>query len=112
LLGALATAGSPPFAPFTSEFGIARAGFAARPLAFGGAIVLVAGTALVFGGMLFHVLKVVLHAAPKRSHLAPFPFAGVFIGAPLAALLVLGVWLPPTLRDGFAATARVLGIAP
>src|SRR5712692_2160301 len=112
LLGTLAITGSPPFAPFASEFGIARAGFTGRPFAFAGALVLVAGTVLVFGGMLFHVLKVVLRAAPRHLHPAAFPFGTAFIGVPLALLLLLGVWLPPVLRDGFNATARVLGVAP
>jgi len=112
LLGTLAITGSPPFAPFASEFGIARAGFTGRPFAFAGALVLVAGTVLVFGGMLFHVLKVVLRAAPRHLHPAAFPFGTAFIGVPLALLLLLGVWLPSVLRDGFNATARVLGVAP
>jgi hydrogenase-4 component F len=112
LLGTLAITGAPPFAPFASEFGIARAGFAGRPYAFAGAIVLLVGTVLVFAGMLLHVLKVVFRSAPPRPHLAPFPLAGAFIGVPLAVLLVMGVWIPAVLRDGFLATARVLGVAP
>ncbi len=112
LVGTLAITGVPPFAVFASEFGIARAGLAGRPTAIAGAIVLVIGTVLVFGGMLFHTMNVVLRSAPRRRYDAPFPLASVFIGAPIVALLVLGVWLPPILRDGFAATASVLGIAP
>lgn len=112
LVGTLAITGVPPFAVFASEFGVARAGLAGRPTAIAGAIVLVIGTVLVFGGMLFHTMNVVLRSAPRRRYDAPFPLASVFIGAPIVALLVLGVWLPPILRDGFAATASVLGIAP
>ncbi|HZP95678.1 MAG TPA: hydrogenase 4 subunit F [Candidatus Limnocylindria bacterium] len=112
VLGTLAITGVPPFAPFTSEFGVARAGFAGRPAALAGAIVLVAGTALIFGGMLFHVLNVAFRPAPRHSHQAPFRFASVFLGAPLATLLVMGIWLPPLLREGFAAAASVLGVAP
>jgi len=112
VLGTLAITGAPPFAPFASEFGIAQAGFAGRPAAFAGAVVLLAGSVLVFGGMLFHVLGVVLRSAPKHVHAARFPFAAAFVGLPLAALLLLGIWLPPPLRDAFAAAARVLGVTP
>jgi hydrogenase-4 component F len=112
LLGTLAITGTPPFAPFASEFGIAQAGFAGRPRALAGAIVLLAGSVLIFGGMLFHVLRVTVSAAPARVRPAAFPFAAAFVGIPLAVLLVMGVWLPPALRDGFTAAARVLGVAP
>ena len=112
LVGTLAITGVPPFAPFASEFGVARAGFAGRPTALAGTIVLILGTVLVFGGMLFHAMNVVLRSAPRRRYRAPFPLASVFIGAPIGVLLVMGVWLPPILRDGFAATASVLGLVP
>jgi hydrogenase-4 component F len=112
VLGTLAITGTPPFAPFASEFGIAQAGFAGRPSALVGAVVLLAGTVLVFGGMLYHVLRVALRAAPGNVRSASFPFAASLIGLPLAALLVMGVWLPPALRDGFVAAAGVLGVAP
>lgn len=112
VVGTLAITGTPPFSPFASEFGVARAGFAGRPAALAGAIVLVAGTVLIFGGMLFHVLNVALRPAPRRVHVAPFRAAAAFLGLPIAALLVMGLWLPPALSDGFAAVARVLGVAP
>jgi hydrogenase-4 component F len=112
VVGTLAITGTPPFAPFASEFGIAQAGFAGRPSALVGAVILLASSALIFGGMLFHVLRVALREAPVRVRSASFPFAASFIGLPLAALLVMGVWLPPALRDGFAAAAGVLGVAP
>lgn len=111
VLGTLATTGTPPFSPFASEFGIAQAGFAGRPGALIGAAVLIGGSVLIFGGMLFHVLRVVLGGAPKRLHNAPFPLAAAFIGLPIAALLVMGVWLPPLLHDGFTAASGVLGRA-
>lgn len=112
VIGTLAITGAPPFAPFASEFGIAQAGFAGRPAALAAAVVLIVGSVLVFGGMLFHVLNVVLRAAPRRLHVASFPFAAAFIGAPLALLLVMGIWLPPPLRDAFTAVAGVLRVVP
>jgi hydrogenase-4 component F len=112
VIGSLAIAGAPPFSPFASEFGILRAGFGGRPVAVAGAVVLIAGTVLIFGGMLFHSLNVALHPAPARTHGPGLRFGALFVGTPLALLLVLGVWLPPALRDGFTATAGVLGIGP
>jgi hydrogenase-4 component F len=111
VLGTLAITGTPPFSPFASEFGIAQAGFAARPSGFVAAVILLSGSVLVFGGMLFHVLHVTLREAPSRLRTAPFPFAAAFIGIPVTALLVMGAWLPPLLREGFTAAAGVLGIA-
>ena len=112
VLGALAITATPPFSPFASEFGIARAGFDGRPIALAGAVVLIAGSVLVFGGMLYHVLHVALRPPPRRLRPAAFPFAAAFIGLPLAALLVMGLWLPPVLRDGFTAVAAVLRVTP
>jgi hydrogenase-4 component F len=112
LIGTLAITGAPPFAPFASEFGIAQAGLAGRPGAIVGAFVLIAGSVLVFGGMLYHVLNVALRAAPRRVHAAPFPYGQAFVGVPLIALLVMGIWLPPPLREAFSAVAGVLGVVP
>lgn len=109
LVGTLAISGSPPFALFASEFGIARAGFAGRPAAVAATVVLLASTAILFGGMLHHVLRLALRGTPGRLRPAPFPFAWAFLGLPLGALLVGGLWLPPALADGFAAAAGVLG---
>lgn len=112
VLGAFAITATPPFAPFASEFGIARAGFDGGPPALAGAVVLIAGSVLVFGGMLYHVLHVALGPPPRRLRAADFPFAAAFIGVPLAALLVMGVWLPPVLHEGFTAVAAVLRVRP
>jgi len=109
ILGTLAISGSPPFALFASEFAIVRAGFDARPVALAASIVLLVATAVLFGGMLHHILRLTLRGTPRRLRPAPFPFAWLFLGAPLGALLVGGLWLPPALADGFAAVAAVLG---
>ena len=109
LAGTLAIAGSPPFAPFASELGIALAGFAGRPAAVAASVVLVAGTVLIFGGMLYHVIQVTLRAAPANlAPATPLPFGWAFLALPLAALLVGGIWLPPFLTDAFTAVGAVL----
>ena len=112
VVGSVAIAGAPPFAPFASEFGVLRAGFAGRAVAVSGTVVLVIGTVVIFGGMLFHALNVGLRPAPARVHDAHMRFGALLVGAPLVALLAFGVWLPPALRDGFSATAIVLGSHP
>lgn len=112
LLGTLAITATPPFALFASEFGIARAGFDGRPAAMAAAVALITGGVLAFGGMLFHALSVALRPPPRHTRAAAFPFAAAFLGVPLVVLLVLGVWLPPFLREGFAAAAAVLRVAP
>jgi hydrogenase-4 component F len=109
VVGTLAITGAPPFAPFASEFGILRAGLAGRQAAVAGSVVLVLGTVLIFGGMLFHALNVAVRSEARHVHAAPFRAGALLVGAPIAALLMFGLWLPPVLRDGFAATARVLG---
>lgn len=108
LIGAFAISGAPPFAVFASELGIVRAGLAGRPAAFAATAVLLVATLLVFGGMLFHVLHVLLSRPPRHSRAAAFRSGLPLIGAPLLALLVLGVWVPPGLRDAFLAVAAVL----
>jgi hydrogenase-4 component F len=112
LVGALAITGVPPFATFASELGIVRAGLAGRPAAFAGTAVLLVATLLVFGGMLFHILRVVMRRPPRESRTAAFPLALPLIGVPLFVLLALGIWLPPGLRDAFAAVAAVLEPRP
>jgi len=112
LLGTLAITGVPPFAPFASELGIARAGLAGRPSAIGGTIAFFIATVLIFGGMLFHVLQVVLREPPRKVYVGSLGPSWLLLGAPLAALLAIGVWLPPLLSGPFAAVARVLAVAP
>ena len=111
VLGTLAISGLPPFAPFASELGIARAGLDGRPSAIGGIVVLLVATVLVFGGMSFHVLQVVLRRPPRRTYGGTFGPSWLLLGVPIGALAVIGVWLPPLLSGPFAAVARVLAVA-
>jgi len=110
VIGTLAISGLPPFAPFASELGIVRAGLEGRPAAVAGVVALLLATVLVFGGMSFHVLQVVLREAPRRRYDVAFGPSWLVLGAPLAALLLIGVWLPPMLSGPFSAVARVLAV--
>ncbi len=100
LFAFLAITGSPPFAPFVSEFSILTG-------AFGAGQYLVAGLFLflllvVFIGMGKTVLKVVQGAIPSDLEDTGYK-DGVLTVAPALALmflvLVLGIWLPAPLRQ-------------
>ena len=115
LLGSLAIGGSPPFGPFTSEFAILAGTFAAR--AYLPAALLLACLAAIFAGLLYHAMRVVFGAAPKRlrdprrvpsgRHAEHWPLVVAF-----ALILLLGVWVPPPLRDAVTAAANVLPVRP
>ncbi|HEV2251526.1 MAG TPA: proton-conducting transporter membrane subunit [Candidatus Limnocylindria bacterium] len=110
VLATLAISGLPPFGTFASELGIARAGLAGRPAAIAGVAALFVATVLVFGGMLFHVLQVVLRDPPRNTRPTSSGPVWLLFGAPVAVLLFVGVWLPPVLSGPFAAVARVLEV--
>lgn len=98
--GFLAVTGSPPFAPFVSEFAILTAAFGAGSY-FAGALYL-ALLAIIFIGMGGTVLSVVL-GRPSQAALAT-PFRETFgktapIVFAMALVLMLGLWLPDPLRQ-------------
>jgi len=99
-LGAfLAITGSPPFAPFFSEFAILAGAIEAG--AWGSVTVLLLGLAVIFVGMGAIVLRIVQGAPP--AELAPVAFGDSLLtaGPPLALLLLvllLGLWVPSPLR--------------
>ncbi len=95
----LAITGSPPFAPFFSEFAILAGAVEAG--AWGAAAVYLLGLALIFVGMGAVVLRMVQGAPPED--LAPVTFGDSLLtaGPPLALLLLvlmLGLWVPAPLR--------------
>jgi hydrogenase-4 component F len=99
LLGSLAIVGSPPFGLFLSEFTIVRAGFrGSSPLAF----LLLALLVLAFVAFARTTASMATgepeaaagEAAQRQSLTAAIPLV-----AGLAALLVLGVWIPGGLND-------------
>jgi hydrogenase-4 component F len=107
LAGFIAITGSPPFAPFVSEFSIVSSAFIAGHYWIGGLFLLF--LAIIFIGMALTVLPMVMGV--PRTDLAQTDYRDqvLTVGPPLVTLLVmlwLGVWPPEPflqlLRDGAA----------
>ncbi|BDG10411.1 proton-conducting transporter transmembrane domain-containing protein [Anaeromyxobacter paludicola] len=113
LAGFFAVTGAPPFGPFFSELAILQGAFGSGH-AVAGALFL-AFTAVIFVGMGSIVLGVV-QGDPEGCPERPGQADGWGNAAPplalLAASLVLGLWLPPSLRDLFAAASATVGGRP
>jgi len=96
LLGSFAVLGSPPFGLFLSELTIVRAGFAGSSPVF--PLLLLALLAIAFVAF----ARTTTGMATGEPSLAPSPYRGRWSGvaavapsaAGLAALLVLGLWIP------------------
>ena len=95
--GMLAVLGLPPFGMFVSEFALVRAGFAAgRPLTI--ALVL-ALLAVGFVGVLGHLNRMLYGRPPGGVPVGEGGRWGLLpLGACLAALLVLGLTVPPAVE--------------
>jgi hydrogenase-4 component F len=109
LAGFLAITGSPPFGPFVSEFTIASAAIGSGQVLAAGLFLLLLG--VVFVGMGATVLAVVLGNPPEA--LAPTGFRdSLSTGAPIVLLmglvLLLGLYIPPTLEAHLQEAARFL----
>lgn len=100
LLGFIAIAGSPPFGPFISEFGILRAALAdGRRLAAGGFIVL---SALIFIGMARTTISVIYGEPNEFQKEARWGDSPALVFAPLslaALILILGLYIPGPLTS-------------
>lgn len=102
LLGFLAITGSPPFAPFISEFTILQGIFGSRHYVTGGLFLFF--LAVIFVGMGSTVMSVIFGDPPATpAKLADANYRETFAttGAPLVLLiiiLILGIYLPEPLR--------------
>jgi hydrogenase-4 component F len=100
MAGFIAITGSPPFAPFISEFTIASSAFI-QGRALVGALFLIS-LAIIFIGMALTVLPMVMGEAPVESETTSYRDTWLTVGPPLALLLLvflLGIWLPEPLLD-------------
>ena len=110
LVAFLAITGSPPFAPFFSEFAILAG--AVKAGAWIPAAALLLALSVIFIGMGATVLGVVQGAPPEGLPPTRFGDSLLSAGPPLvllAAVLALGLWVPPPLRAMFEAAAASLG---
>ncbi|MBI2931202.1 MAG: hydrogenase 4 subunit F [Planctomycetes bacterium] len=107
----LALLGAAPFGVFVSEFLIVKAAVEAR--ATWTLVLLLTGLAIIFIGALRHVIGVVYGLPPATpAARRPGPVEVVLVVLPLAALLVLGLWMPDGLRRAIEEAAAVVGGKP
>jgi hydrogenase-4 component F len=113
LLGFLAITGSPPFAPFVSEFGILNGAFGEGRFVLGGMFLLL--LLIVFIGMGRTVLTVVQGrppAAARRTAYRDGLLTGLPIVASFALVLLLGLYIPPRLDALLRQAVQFLEVRP
>jgi hydrogenase-4 component F len=113
LAGFIAITGSPPFAPFISEFTIVSSAFIQGRMLVG-ALFLVALT-VIFIGMALTVLPMVMGEVPETSEKTAYRETVWTVGPPLAILLLvflLGVWIPEPLMAILREGAALLEVRP
>jgi hydrogenase-4 component F len=110
LLGFVAITGSPPFAPFVSEFSILRASVDGHRS--GVALGFIGLLAVIFIGMAATVLSVVYGLPPNNdSKPSAQGDSPLMIAAPLAfmgAIVFFGLWLPGWLTTALSNAAKML----
>ncbi len=110
LAGFLAVTGSPPFAPFVSEFTIVNAAVGSGQYLAGGLFLLLLG--IVFIGMGVTVLAVVQGTPPEQQEHGRF-HDSISTGGPIilfmALVVLLGLYVPPPLDSLGTRRCRILG---
>ena len=110
LMGFLAITGSPPFGPFLSEFTILKA--AADTGNGMAAVIYLSLLALIFIGMMTAALRMTQGLPEGTTGEARRTEGVLSVASPLALgilVLVLGLYVPPPLRDVVREAARVVG---
>lgn len=107
VIGALAIAGSPPFAVFLSELTIALAAIFSGQVWIAAVLLLFVGIAFV--GMIGKVAGIALGRDDTRTPIANIPrwCAAVMIAAAVP-MLVFGLWIPTGLAGLFSEAARTI----
>ncbi len=110
VIGLFAALGLPPFGIFISEFTILRAALAGGASAWPAALYLVF-LAIIFLGMCAAVMPMAQGGRPEGEAPAREPLSTTLPPAIFAAaVLVLGVYVPPPIARVIAAAARQLGV--
>ena len=111
LAGFIAITGSPPFAPFISEFTIVSSAFMQGRMLVGALFLL--SLAIIFIGMALTVLPMVMGDVPEDSEKTSYRDSLLTVGPPLVLLLMvflLGVWIPQPLMDLLREGAALLEV--
>ncbi|MBC7964005.1 MAG: hydrogenase, partial [Steroidobacteraceae bacterium] len=113
LAGFIAITGSPPFAPFISEFTIVSSAFTQGRALVG--VLFLLSLAIIFIGMALTVLPMVMGEVPENSEATSYRDTFGTVGPPLGLLLLvfmLGVWIPAPLLDLLRDAALLLEVRP
>lgn len=113
LAGFIAVTGSPPFAPFISEFTIVSSAFIQGRMLVG--VLFLLSLAIIFIGMALTVLPMVMGDVPPESEATPYRDSIYTVGPPLGLLLLvllLGVWIPAPLLELLRDAAQLLEAHP
>lgn len=105
--GILALIGVPPFSLFMSEFQLLKAAVDSNQILV--VVFFLAGTGIIFVGMLRSVLPLVL--CEPIVPFEPVPVKkldGFLVIAPLIVLLLLGVWMPDSFQSAIKRAAAVI----
>ncbi len=111
LAGFIAITGSPPFAPFISEFTIISSAFIQGRMLVGG--IFLFSLTVIFIGMALTVLPMVMGEVPAESETTSYRDTLGTVGPPLVLLLlvfVLGIWIPEPLLDLLRDAATILEV--
>ncbi len=111
LAGFIAITGSPPFAPFISEYTIVSSAFVDGRYLVAGLLLLF--LTIVFIGMALTVLPMVMGAPPEEATPSGYRDSLLMVCPPLvtmAIILVLGVWPPAPLLTLLKNGAALLGV--
>lgn len=113
LAGFIAITGSPPFAPFISEFTIVSSAFIQGRALVG--ILFIVSLAIIFIGMALTVLPMVMGEVPEDSESSSYRDTIWTVGPPLGLLLLvflLGVWIPAPLMSLLREASLLLEVRP
>lgn len=113
LAGFIAVTGSPPFAPFISEFTIVSSAFIQGRMLVG--VLFLLSLAIIFIGMALTVLPMVMGDVPEASEATPYRDSIYTVWPPLGLLLLvfmLGVWIPAPLLDLLRDASALLEVRP
>ncbi|MDD2365145.1 MAG: proton-conducting transporter membrane subunit [Desulfuromonadaceae bacterium] len=111
LAGFIAITGSPPFAPFISEFTIVSSAFIQGRYIVASLFLVSLG--IIFIGMALTVLPMVMGDPPSDSETTLYKDTLWTVGPPLSLLLLiflLGVWIPAPLMDILSEGASLLEV--